>query len=662
MASSKRGAPRAPVVSAASGRSSAAADGETGGAAPSAATGGAGGAGGPGDVLVSFVIHYATKPGEQLLVTGSSAALGTWAPHRALHLAWVGHGWWSATVAVPRAARSSEGGGLEYKYLVRHEDGNLQWEAGANRAVDLAAVLADAVELRDEWKVAAGETELYHRSAFTDVVFCRDPADRRAPAAWALGGGAGGKVAVRFQAVVPRVEEKHGVFVCGEHPQLGAFDPDRALALSDADFPCWAGNAEFSEADFPIRYKLIIRAVEGRDTDDSVWWEYGDERTLELDHTERSTVVAAPAKAAARAGGRLLVPTIESFRMPGRRWRGAGVAIPVFSLRSAEGMGVGEFNDICGLVDWAKRVGIRMVQILPINDTCVYGTWRDSYPYNSVSVFALHPIYINIRSLGDLPDELAAKVDEAYAQLNAEPAAPLDYEAVMGAKLPLLRDIFKVLGAATLEDAEFKEFFEANKDWLQPYALFCTLRDLTGVADPQRWGKRSTITMKEVEELTAPGTLYYDAVAFWYFVQFHLHRQLLAASEYAKSNNVVIKGDLPIGVARFGVDAWMYPHLFHMDTQTGAPPDYFATLGQNWGFPTYNWEEMSKDNYAWWRRRLSSMAVYFQAYRIDHILGFFRIWVRRRPPARLPPSARTHRPPCPCCCCLRPAVYPGARR
>lgn len=141
--------------------------------------------------------------------------------------------------------------------------------------------------------------------------------------------------------------------------------------------------------------------------------------------------------------------------------------------------------------------------------------------------------------------------------------------------------------------------------------------------------------------------------------------QLLEAAEYARKNRVVLKGDLPIGVDRSSVDTWVYPNLFRMNTSTGAPPDYFDKNGQNWGFPTYNWEEMSKDNYAWWRARLSQvshllskflstlstpsvltlysmlwtisflklsflfcsqMAKYFTAYRIDHILGFFRIW------------------------------------
>ncbi|KAF5750323.1 putative 4-alpha-glucanotransferase [Tripterygium wilfordii] len=129
-----------------------------------------------------------------------------------------------------------------------------------------------------------------------------------------------------------------------------------------------------------------------------------------------------------------------------------------------------------------------------------------------------------------------------------------------------------------------------------------------------------------LEKLVSKDSLHYDIICFHYYIQFHLHLQLSEAAEYARKKGVILKGDLPIGVDRNSVDTWVYPNLFRMNTSTGAPPDYFDKNGQNWGFPTYNWEEMSKDNYAWWRGRLTQMAKYFTAYRIDHILGFFRIW------------------------------------
>ncbi len=276
------------------------------------------------------------------------------------------------------------------------------------------------------------------------------------------------------------------------------------------------------------------------------------------------------------------------FDQPG--YRGVGTAIPVFSLRSEEGFGVGEFNDIPRFVDWMERTGQSVLQLLPINDTTRHGKWSDSYPYSPVSSFALHPIYIHLQEVG-VPQDAAFK--KAQAELNT--LQMVDYPKVMELKIKYLKLAFESRGEKDLKTPTCKKFVKENAFWLDPYAEFCAKRD--GVSpDFYRW------------------------------VQFHLDKQLSRAVKYAHEKGVFLKGDLPIGVGRDSVDAATYPNLFNLDSSAGAPPDFFSADGQNWGFPTYNWEEMAKDDYAWWRARLRVMAKYFDAYRIDHILGFFRIW------------------------------------
>lgn len=135
-----------------------------------------------------------------------------------------------------------------------------------------------------------------------------------------------------------------------------------------------------------------------------------------------------------------------------------------------------------------------------------------------------------------------------------------------------------------------------------------------------------TYQTDEIAQLCTSGHKAYPQIAFYYYLQYLLHVQLLAVSTYARQKGILLKGDIPIGISRTSVEAWVEPHYFHLNGQAGAPPDDFSVNGQNWGFPTYNWELMEKDNYRWWRRRFSKMAEYFTAYRIDHILGFFRIW------------------------------------
>ncbi len=303
----------------------------------------------------------------------------------------------------------------------------------------------------------------------------------------------------------------------------------------------------------------------------------------------------------------------------------AGTAIPVFSLRSEGSQGVGDFGDIKTMIDWATMTGQRAVQILPINDTTITGTWIDSYPYNSISIYAFHPMYIDLRQLPALKDTTAMEKFKAECKaLNA--LKQVDYEAVNALKRGYLRKAYAESGKQTLSSASFKKFFKENAHWLQPYAAFSTLRDKFGTPVFSEWPEHSTYDSEAVGRLCNPRSKSYADIAFYYYIQYHLHIQLLAAGEYARSKGVILKGDIPIGISRNSVEAWVEPYYFNMNGQAGAPPDAFSATGQNWGFPTYNWDVMAADGYAWWRRRFAKMAEYFTAYRIDHILGFFRIW------------------------------------
>lgn len=278
-------------------------------------------------------------------------------------------------------------------------------------------------------------------------------------------------------------------------------------------------------------------------------------------------------------------------------WKGAGVAVPVFSLKTKNSYGTGEFLDLKSLADWCAKVGLKMIQILPINDTRTDDSWDNSYPYKAISTKALHPIYLNLYEMGLLNDENDREYFEQQRTiLNSKDF--VDYPEVMKTKDAYFRKIFSQDWDKVRNRNDYKTFFEENKDWLVPYAEYCS--------------SHSSALSSQLE--------------LHYFLQYHLDKQLRNAVDYLHEKGVALKGDIPIGIGRDSVDAWMNPELFNMDCQAGAPPDAFATEGQNWGFPTYNWEMMEKDDYKWWRERLSQMSRYFDAYRIDHILGFFRIW------------------------------------
>ena len=294
-------------------------------------------------------------------------------------------------------------------------------------------------------------------------------------------------------------------------------------------------------------------------------------------------------------------------------WKGAGVAVPVFSLKSSSNFGIGEFLDLKLLADWCNKVGLKMIQILPINDTRTDGSWDNSYPYKAISTKALHPIYLNLDKMGQLDD----KSDREYFRqqkeiLNAKDY--VDYPEVMKVKEAYFKKIFHQTWNDIKEKEDYKVFFNENKDWLVPYASFCNQRDYKSTR--QQVESQSSMSMSESVSMSE----------FSYFLQYHLDKQLKETIDYLHEKGIALKGDIPIGIGRDSIDALANPELFNLDCQAGAPPDAFATEGQNWGFPTYNWEAMAKDDYRWWRERLTHMSRYFDAYRIDHILGFFRIW------------------------------------
>ncbi|MBP3550376.1 MAG: 4-alpha-glucanotransferase [Alistipes sp.] len=345
-------------------------------------------------------------------------------------------------------------------------------------------------------------------------------------------------------------------------------------------------------------YKFVVTTAEG----EFLRWEQGENRVLSASDKLYLTL------------GLRLRDNVQ--------WRGAGVAVPVFSLRSEQSFGVGEFADLQLLGDWCVATGQRIIQILPINDTSMSFSWYDSYPYNTVSSFALHPLYIRLSDVGYLRGEAdRAEMEALQEELNALP--DLDYERVIKAKMKYLRKLYEQLGARCMDSKSFRDFEKRNREWLMPYAVFSVLRDKYGTANFEEW---KTFTKYAEKRCAAFAERNEKEVGFYYYVQYHLDRQLRKVRDYLHSKGVVLKGDLPIGVSRTSVDVWQNPELFDVRSSAGAPPDDFSAEGQNWGFPIYNWEKMAENDYAWWRARFAKMADYFDAYRIDHILGFFRIW------------------------------------
>ncbi len=318
----------------------------------------------------------------------------------------------------------------------------------------------------------------------------------------------------------------------------------------------------------------------------------------------------------------VIIPHVKLNYKP--LWQGVGTAIPIFSLRSKNSFGIGEFSDLKQLAYWATITGQSVIQTLPINDTIMTRTWRDSYPYNANSSFALNPIYINLEEIGKFKDKkIATEFYKERKELNS--LKKIDFEKVLKAKWKYSTLLYKEYGDKCLNSNSFNVFFKKNSKWLKPYAVYCYFRDKYHTPNFREWHE-SNYNSELTETLCNPTSPQYKKVALHLFIQYHLDKQLKSAKKYANNKGIILKGDIPIGISRNSVDAWVYPHLFNTDCMAGAPPDDFAADGQNWGFPTYNWEVMKTDNYAWFVERFKRMADYFDAYRIDHLLGYLRIW------------------------------------
>ena len=492
------------------------------------------------------------------------------------------------------------GTGTSVDYFYSIENGGRkerrEWGVVAHR-LEATCENGQTYDIYDHWIDIPEDSYLY-TSAITDcVVGKKIEQPRITPFA----------KTVRLQVRAPQLSQGMALYVTGGEVAMGEWDDSKAIRMTEHNINEWLADIDGGElADSLIDFKFFAKD----DATGNIVWEYSENRSVQLPDL---------------ADGQVVVYDLPQAFFPLPPVRCAGTLVPVFSLRSRASFGVGDFGDLKKMIDWVTKTKQRVLQILPINDTTITHTWTDSYPYSCISIFALHPQYADLNQLPKIADKaLADEMEQLRQELNALPQ--IDYERVNDAKVRYLRAIYEQEGKNTLASKEFKQFFKETEQWLVPYAQYCFLRDTNGTADFLKWEGHTSWNEDDRAALSNGRTKAYRDVAFYYFVQFILSEQMKAAHEYARANHVILKGDIPIGVNRFGCDVWSEPRYFNLNGQAGAPPDDFSVNGQNWGFPTYNWDEMIADGCQWWVRRFQNMQQYFDAYRIDHVLGFFRIW------------------------------------
>ena len=515
-----------------------------------------------------------------------------------------------ATWTLDTTLDSKDASRYDYFYSVRGIRGIKcsEWKTVMHR-LDLTAAKANTYEVNDRWTDFPGDTYLYS-SAFTDCV------NRRAQI---LAQSTNYATTLRLVVRAPQLRSGMRLHLVGAQAALGGWDLSKSLPMTEHNHNEW-----YVDIDASPLFATSKRSSKKAD-DDSTEIEFkfvaiGDKNEIEWETSNNRILAVEPLEQ-----GELRSIALDQAFFALYDEKVAGTLIPVFSLRSEGSFGVGDFGDLKLMIDWVAKTHQRLLQVLPINDSTSTHTWTDSYPYSCISVFALHPQYCDLRQLPAIDDKVEAdRFEMLREELNALPQ--IDYERVNNAKIKYLQMLFKQEGKKVLESEDFKSFFKATNHWLVPYAQYCYLRDKNGTCEFAKWEDHNQWNEADRDALSNPQNKAFEEVAFFYYVQYVLDRQMRSAHDYARARGVILKGDIPIGVNRNGCDVWHEPEYFHLDSQAGAPPDAFSVNGQNWGFPTYNWERMIADGCQWWVRRFQNMQQYFDAYRIDHVLGFFRIW------------------------------------
>ncbi len=539
---------------------------------------------------IHFILNYSTEFGQDLrlnIFDGETAEPTSYGMNTADGKTW------QCDIEMKKAPERAD-----YFYSLDnsgHEERH-EWQTVTHR-IELNCKRAKEYTVYDRWIDIPQDSYLYS-SAFTDCVNRRHheeikPTDYRKT--------------LRLVVRAPQLRKGEHLLVCGEHSHMGNWQPDYAIRMYEHNYNEWV--ADLDREAFGDRKETELKFIATDDKGNTLW-ETGFNRKLALPEMKE---------------GEVCIYEMDQAFFEICDTKLAGTLIPVFSLRSKGSFGVGDFGDLKMMIDWIAETNQKVLQILPVNDTTSTHTWTDSYPYSAISIFALHPQFADLRQLPAIKNRKKAEDYEALREeLNA--LKQIDYERVNNAKTEYLRIIFKQEGEEAMKTDGFKEFMKENEHWIAPYAKYCSLRDKYGCVDFAKWKGNEQWNEADRKALLDPKTKEFKEVAFYYYVQFILNNQMRAAHEYAMARGVILKGDIPIGVNRNGCDVWHEPQYFNLNSQAGAPPDAFSINGQNWGFPTYNWQRMIDDGCEWWIRRFLNMSKFFDAYRIDHVLGFFRIW------------------------------------
>jgi len=545
---------------------------------------------------IHFKIPYHTYWGQRLLVSGNIPELGNGDVKKALALNFQSPEDWHIEISINQTEIIE----FHYKYMLFNEQtAEYTEEWGEDRKVIANPTITNHVFCVDSWNSAASIDNVFLSTPFQKVLLHHDKLAKTTNSLIAH--------THIFKVKMPLLKNNEVICLVGDCEALGNWSTNNPIILNSSEADWWSTEVDLSKSTSEVHYKYGIYDLEDKQF---LYFESGQDRIAPIIKSKKT-----------------LVQISDNFvNISNTSWRGAGVGLPVFSIRTKKSFGVGDFGDMKLFIDWAAKVNLKLIQVLPLNDTIGTHTDADVLPYAAISAFALNPLFLNLPEMGKLPTSHPLQKAYKAKQSELNSSDLVQFMDVINFKLSYAKELFLSKKDSFLKDKDFKKYFSDNEYWLAPYAAYCVLRDMFGTSDYRQWKDFAHYDAQKIAEFISPDQTHYDDVAVNYFIQYHLHTQLSAATAYAHEHGIVLKGDIPIGVNRNSVDTWVSPELFHMHMQAGAPPDMFAVKGQNWELPTYNWENIKRTDFDWWKKRFAQMSNYFDTFRVDHILGFFRIW------------------------------------
>ena len=446
---------------------------------------------------IRFAIDYRTQFGQDIYISGSIPELGEWDPNKAAKLSPDSGEKWTVSVETDPGSLQP----LNYKYFVKDSHtGQVYWEFGNERSIHLKSNFEE-VSVRDFWRPHHDHENPLLSSPFHKAFF------KRGKEAAPRENYKKEKAYLRLRIRAPRIGKDYKMAVLGSTKALGEWDEKKAILMNGSRYPVWETDIPIEEKQTPFEYKFVIYSPKEKKV---MTWEGGMNRYF---------------PASDMAPGSLEIRTDESFANPVGNWKVAGVAIPVFSIRTKKGAGVGEMPDIKLLVDWAVKTRMKIIQILPVNDTVATHTWIDSYPYAAISVHALHPILGSMNEIGKLRNK------KQQTEINKEAKAlneldSVDYDAVMKLKSRFYKLSYDENRDEVLKSKEFKSFMKRNENWIHSYAAFSYLRDRFKTPDFNQWEEYRSISDEDLKKLVSAKSKHYDDIAVHYYIQYFLDKQL----------------------------------------------------------------------------------------------------------------------------------------